>query len=400
MKREAWSGGAGDRAREKFAFVDEELAARKDLNRLRKLKHLKQLSAAEVEWEGRRLLNFCSNDYLGLSRHPLVMERSARYVMEHGAGATASRLVCGSHGWMEAVEKKLAALKGKERVLAMSSGFQANATVLPALVDKDSLIVSDSLNHNSIIQGARLARCKAAVWPHNDLAALETLLEETRGRYSRRLVVTESVFSMDGDIPDLPALADLARRHDAVFVVDEAHATGVFGENGMGLCHGGLADIVVGTFGKALGSFGAYVACHNKVAEYLVNRCAGFIYSTALPPSVGGAVDAALDLVPLMEKERAELRAKAEHVRSVLQGLGLDTGASASQIIPVIIGDDSRTMELSARLEKQGILAMGIRPPSVAPGKARIRLTLSAAHTWEHVERLVSAFEAWKKGEA
>ncbi len=263
---------------DKFAFVDAALQKREAGHLLRTLRPLTPLSPTEVDAKGRVLVNFCSNDYLGLAKHPRLIEAAKDYADRFGAGATASRLVCGSYACTHALEEKLAGLLNAERVLVFNSGFQANTTVIPALADKATLIVSDSLNHNSIIQGARLARCTVKVAPHNDVAAMRRILETSRGRHSRVLIVTESVFSMDGDRADIDALTALADEFSALLIVDEAHATGVLGEGGMGLCPGKPVDMVIGTLSKALGAFGAFVACTEKMAQYLINHCTGLIY--------------------------------------------------------------------------------------------------------------------------
>ena len=337
------------------------------------------------------MLNFCSNDYLGLARHSLLKQRSAEFMARYGAGSTASRLICGSYECFEHVEKKLADLKQTESALILNSGFQANVSVLPALASPGTLILSDQWNHNSLIQGALLARCRKIVFKHNDLADLRRLLVKNRDRgFNRILIVTESVFSMDGDQSDIDALVALAAEFQALLVVDEAHATGVLGEEGMGLSCGRNVDVVIGTFGKACGSFGSYIACSEKLRDYFINCCSGFIYTTALPPSVIGSIDAALDLIPTLKKERLELYRKADFVRSSLKELNYNTGPSTTQIIPIIVGDEQGTMELSNWLERNGILATAIRPPTVPKGQSRIRLTLSAAHPWEDVEKLIN----------
>lgn len=388
----------GIEPRDRYSFIDEELKRRESACQFRRLKPLVPACGVTVLADGREMVNFSSNDYLGLSKHPFLVERASEYLHKYGAGATASRLVCGSYDCFHRVEEKLAAFKGTKRALVLNSGFQANVSLLPALADKNSLIISDSLNHASIIQGALLSRCKVVKAPHNDIAAVRKTLEENRGAgHSRILIVTESVFSMDGDIGNIEALSGLAREFDALLMVDEAHATGVFGPNGAGLCHGLSVDLVMGTFGKALGSFGAYAACSDKMYHYLVNRCGGFIYSTALPPSVIGAVDAALDLVPKMDAERKNLADNSLFLRESLNALGFSTGASQSQIVPVIIGGEAETLSLSAHLSDNGVLAAAIRPPTVEKGKSRIRLSLSALHSREMVENLVSVFASWKR---
>ncbi len=345
-------------------------------------------------------MNFCSNDYLGLSKHPLLIKRAVEFTERYGAGATASRLICGTYDCFQAVEEKLAALKETEAALILNSGFQANVSILPALADRQTLILSDQLNHSSIIQGVLLSRCHVLRFRHNDLAHLEELLKKNidkgpcfNSTRARRLIVTESVFSMDGDQSDIGRLVGLARAFDALLVVDEAHATGVLGPRGMGLCCGKGVDLTIGTFGKACGSFGAYAACSRKLRDYLVNCCAGFIYSTAMPPSVIGSIDAALDLIPGMGEERKELHAKADFLRLRLQNLGWRTGASNTQIIPVMVGDEMEAMALSNHLKSKGVLATAIRPPTVPDGQSRIRLALSANHTVEHLEYLIQLFK-------
>ena len=382
----------------KKSFISKGLENRKSQNLLRRMKAVKPLSGAEIEIDGRKMLNFSSNDYLGLSKHPLLAQRSAEYIRLYGSGSTASRLVCGNFECIEQVEKKIAELSGYETALIFNSGFQANVSLLPALSDRDTLILSDWLNHNSIIQGAMLSRCHVQRFRHNDLGHLEELLKKNTGtRQGRRiLIVTESVFSIDGDQSDIDALARLSEDYQALLIVDEAHATGLFGKNGMGLASGKDVDITLGTLGKAWGSFGAYVACGKDIRDYLINFCHGLIYTTALPPSVIGAIDAAMDLIPAMDKEREELISKSGHLRKSLKGLGFDTVTSTTHIIPIAIGDEEETMALSGWLEKNGILAMTFRYPSVPRGDARIRLSLSALHTWDDIYLLIELLRRWR----
>ena len=385
----------------KRAFIKRGLEDRNAQMLLRRMKEIRPLPGAEIEVDGKRMLNFSSNDYLGLSGHPLLKERSAEYIQRYGSGSTASRLVCGNYECFEHVEKKIAELSGRQAALIFNSGFQANASLLPSLVDRDTLILSDRLNHNSLIQGCLLARCPIERFRHNDMGHLEELLKRNRERAKERriLIVTESVFRMDGDKSDVDALVRLSEDYDAFLFVDEAHATGLFGRNGMGLTSWKDVDITMGTLGKAAGSFGAYVACDEEIRDYLINFCYGLIYTTALPPSVLGAIDAAMDLIPAMDKEREELFNKADHLRKALHGLGFNTSTSTTHIIPIAIGDEEKTMALSRWLEINGILAVTFRYPSVARGDARIRLTLSASHTWEHVERLVELLKDWRSNE-
>jgi len=366
---------------------------RKTRGQARRLRSFRPLSAVEVLADNRVMVNFSANDYLGLSKHPLLEERAGTFMAKYGTGATASRLVCGSYDCFDLVEEKLAALTQAQSILILGSGFQANVSILPALCDKNALILSDQLNHNSIIQGTLLSRCQKVPFRHNDLDHLASLLKTHHPKgHSRIVIVTESLFSMDGDTSDMDALVALAGAYNALLVVDDAHATGVLGENGMGLTCGKKVDLVISTFSKAMGSFGAFAACSEEMRAYLVNRCAGLIYSTAMPPQVLGAVDAALDLVPGMDKEREDLAGKAMFLRKALHDLGYDTGNSTTHIIPVVIGDERETLAISEKLEQAGYLAVAIRPPTVPKGQSRIRLTLSAAHTREQIQGLIHFF--------
>lgn len=382
---------------DKYQFIEAELKKRKRQKQLRNLCTSTPLSGVEVNINGYKMLNFCSNDYLGLSKHPLLRQKAIEFIKCYGVGSTGSRLVCGSYDYFETLEKKIADLKRSEAALIFNSGFQANISILPALTDRNSLILSDKLNHNSIIQGAQLSHCKTVIFGHNDLSQLRYLLEKNQDKeYSRVLIITESVFSMDGDQVDINEMVEMAKEFQALLLVDDAHATGVLGHHGMGLTCGKSVDLTIGTFSKALGSFGSYITCSKKMRDYLINCCSGFIYTTALPPSVIGSISAALELVPTMDKERQELHHKADFLRLCLHKLGWSTKNSTTQIIPVIIGSEEKTLALSDWLKKHRILAMAIRPPTVEHGQSRIRLSLSALHTQEHIEQLINAFDKWQ----
>jgi 8-amino-7-oxononanoate synthase len=382
----------------KYGFIEEELEQREKRVQRRALRTVTPLSGVEVGVDNRTLINFCSNDYLGLSKHPLLKQRGAEFMERYGCGSTASRLICGTFDCFDRVEKRLAQLKGTESALVFNSGFQANISVIPALTNRESLILSDRLNHNSIVHGALLSRCRIERFLHNDLEDLRRLLEKNHNKgYSRILIVTESVFSLDGDRSHIDGLVELAEEFNALLMADEAHATGVVGHRGMGLTCGKKVDVTIGTFGKALGSFGAYITCSEKMRDYLINCCSGFIYTTALPPSVIGSIDAALDLIPTMEEERLELHRKADFLRSSLNESGWNTGPSTTQIVPVLIGEEKETLSLSKWLEEHGILAIAIRPPTIEKGQSRIRLSLSASHTHEHLELLIDAFRTWRR---
>jgi 8-amino-7-oxononanoate synthase len=345
-------------------------------------------------------LNFSSNDYLGLSRHPMLAARAAAYAARLGTGAGASRLVCGTLEAHAVIEARVAAMKGHAAAMLLGTGWQANVAVLGALLrfaGSDAKLFCDELNHSSLVHGARIAGVKPVRFRHNDMAHLAELLAAYETAPGRCFIATESVFSMDGDRADLAALRSLAAAHDAFLYIDEAHATGVLGAGGMGLCaHLPGIDLVMGTFSKALGSFGAYVAGSRPLIEFLQNTSAGFIYTTAPPPPVLGAIDAALDLVPGMDAERARLAANADTVRAAFAALGIDTGASSTQIIPAMVGDARAAMQLAAALRAQGILAVAIRPPTVPAGTSRIRFAVSATHDEAAVATLIDAMrQCW-----
>ena len=349
-----------------------------------------------VRVAGRPLLNLSGNDYLGLSRHPLVVARAIEWTQALGTGAGASRLVSGTLEAHVHVEAKLAAFKGCEATLLFASGWQANAAVLPALLrasagQGEPLVFTDRLNHASLHQGCAAAGVRQIRYRHNDLGHLQALLAARSGRAGPRIIITESVFSMDGDRADLPRLAAIAAEHDAFLYVDEAHATGVLGPQGRGLCAGVAGiDCVMGTLSKAFGSFGAYVAGSRVLCDLLVNTCSGFIHSTALPPPVLGAIDAALDLLPGMDAERLHLAGAAARLRAALAELGIDTAGSSTQIVPALLGAPERALAASTAFERHGVLATAIRPPTVPANTARIRFALSSTHDAASIDRVIA----------
>jgi 8-amino-7-oxononanoate synthase len=353
-----------------------------------------------IERSGRSFLDFSSNDYLGLTQHPLLIERAGEWASRFGAGAGASRLVVGTTDLHLALEARIAAFKGAEAALLFASGWQANAAVIPALLRAapNAHLFADRLVHASIHHGCAAAGIKQVRFRHNDLDHLDELLSERAADGAPAVIVTESLFSMEGDSPDVRRLADIADRHGAFLYLDEAHATGVLGPAGAGLSPliPGRAGLVMGTFSKAMGSFGAYVAGSKLLCEYLVNACSGFVFTTALPPAVLGAIDAALDLVPTLDAERARLAQMGEEARTSLRAAGIDTGSSDSHIVPAIVGNAERTLALSRELDEAGIIAAAIRPPTVPPGSSRIRLALRATHQREDLDRLLAALTSVK----
>ncbi len=377
------------------------LEARAQQGRLRSLREARRLGAGRVLVDGRTLIDFSSNDYLALTRHPELARRAAAFASEWGVGAGASRLVCGNLEPLQRIEEKVAAAKGTEAALLLASGWQTNASVLPALFDRrvlggEPLVFSDRLNHASIHHGCNAASVRQLRYRHLDLNHLEGLLREHASEPAPKFILSETVFSMDGDRLDVPALVELAERHGAFLYLDEAHATGVLGRDGFGLAAGlgRRAGLVMGTFSKALGGFGGYVACSSALRDHLVNGCSGFVYSTGLPPPILGAIDAALDLVPTLESERLRLHQNAALLRDRLQAAGFDTGTSTTQIVPVLLGSEQRAVTIARALEDAGYLGVAIRPPTVPEGGSRIRFSLSAAHTQADVNGLADALIA------
>lgn len=342
-------------------------------------------------------INFSSNDYLGLSRHKLLRSRAISYAQQYGMGAGGSRLVSGNIGIFTALEDKLARAVGKPASLILNSGYQANSAVLPALMDRsvlgiDAIAFGDRLNHNSIWQGIKLSGAELHRYQHNNLTHLESMLEKSMDRKAARFIISETLFGMDGDRADIPGLIALAKKYDAFLYLDDAHAIGVFGKDGFGLAsdYAGDVDCIMGTFGKAMGGFGAYIACSAVLRDYLINRCGGFMFATALPPMVVGAIDAAIELVPSLSIDRARLLSNAEYLRSALKPM-LDVGQSNTHIIPVLLGAEDQAKTMQRQLENLGILAVAIRPPTVPAGTSRLRLSLTTMHTTQHLDQLIEA---------
>jgi len=344
---------------------------------------------------GARLINLSSNNYLGLAGHPLLIEAAAKGAAR-GAGSGSSRLVAGNDPETAALEEKIAAFKGTEAALLVGSGYLANVGVLAALADRETAVFSDRLNHASIVDGVRLSGAQAHRYRHLDLDQLQELLQSSSAE--RKLIVTDTIFSMDGDVVPLAELVELKNRYGALLVLDDAHGGGVFGPNGEGYAHElGLADqieLTIGTFSKAFGAYGAYVAANRALIDQLVSSCRTLIYSTALPPSVVASIGAAIELVRVAGDRREALREKSERFRTRLAGLGFDTGASTTQIVPAIVGDSERALELAQALEERGVLAVAIRPPTVPAGRARIRFTLMASHPDHDLELALEALES------
>lgn len=372
--------------------IQQQLAVLDAQQMRRFLREISSASDPHVVFDGRDYLLLCSNNYLGLANHPHLIEASCRATRDFGVGSGASRLVCGSLSLHHRLEEALAEFKGSESALLFNSGYAANTGILQGLYGPDDLIFSDALNHASIIDGCRLSGARVRVYPHNDLDALEELLKEEKSqRRGRWLIVTDAVFSMDGDLAPLPGLVALKEGYDAWLMIDDAHGGGVLGAGGRGTAeHFGCLDKIdlhMGTFGKAFGSYGAYLAASRAVTDLLVNRARSFIYSTSLPPGVTAANLAALELVgsPAGAALRAQLASHRQLFAGRLNAAGLNLCGSESQIVPILTLDPEPTMQAVAALFEKGIFISGIRPPTVPVGTCRLRATLMATHDTQDI---------------
>ena len=363
--------------------IAEQLADLRERGLYRKLRLISGPQGPRVLLDGKPVLLLCSNNYLGLADHPRVREAAADAAMRWGAGAGASRLVSGNMTVHRRLEEQLAAFKRSHACVLFGSGYLANTGTIAALAGEGDVVLSDALNHASIVDGCRLARAQTFVYDHADPEHLEWGLREANGRGS--LIVTDSVFSMDGDIAPLEEIVELAQRYDARVMVDEAHATGCMGPGGAGaVADAGLedeVDIRVGTLGKALGSYGAYVCCDSVLAEFLVNRARTLIFSTALPPpAVAGAL-VALEILREQPERVDRLQRNGQVLRDALDDHGVTAGASETHIVPLVVGDAHDAMDACERALARGIFAQAIRPPTVSDGTSRLRLAVMASHT-------------------
>lgn len=377
-----------------YPFAEKELAALLETGRLRFLRRVESSQAERIQLDGRQVLLFCSNNYLGLANHPAVRAAAAEAALSFGCGSGASRLISGNMSLHEELEKRLARFKGTEACLLFNSGYAANVGILASFGGEGDWIFSDALNHASLIDGCRLSRARVSIYRHLDAGHLEELLRKTPAG-GKRLLVTDSLFSMDGDLAPLPDLAFLARKYGCLLIVDEAHAIGVLGEHGRGAAeHFGVeesVDVSVGTLGKALGSFGAFVAVDCVLREYLLNRARSLIYSTSLPPPVLAAALKALDIVETEPQRRRRLLDNARQFAAGLERLGVVLREPVTPIQRLILGEERTTMALCEELLARGVYAQGIRPPTVPPGTSRIRFSLMATHTEEDIAQALEA---------
>jgi 8-amino-7-oxononanoate synthase len=383
------------------AWMDDDLNQRRrqGLHRVRRC--LQSGQGPRIRWRGREFVNFSSNDYLALAHDPRLARAAARAARAFGTGAGASGLVSGLLPDLRALERRLAAWEGSESALVFGSGFVTNLALVSSLAGPDDALFSDALNHASLIDGCRLSRARTHVYRHRDVEHLRDLLRQSRAR--RRLILTDSVFSMDGDFAPLRELLELARTFDALLLVDEAHATGVLGPNGRGLTELLALPaederlIKMGTLSKALGTQGGFVVGSRRLIDWLINHARPYIFSTALAPPTAAAARRAITIVQQEPQRRQRVLALAEQLRQGLRALGLDPGPSVCQIVPILVGQPREAVALSRKLASRGWLVPAIRPPSVPAGTARLRISVTAGHTMDDVEAFLDALREGEK---
>jgi len=350
---------------------------------------------ARITVAGQEVVCLCSNDYLALAAEPSVRQAAAKAIDTWGVGAGASRLISGTTSLHVQLEDAIAAFKGTESAIVTTTGWMANHAAIAALVGKGDLILADKLNHASIIDAAKSSGALLRTYGHRDVRRLEKMLSHRRGKFRRCLIVTDSLFSMDGDIAPLPALAELKGRYDALLMIDEAHATGVLGEGGKGAAEMmGVErdiDVTVGTLSKAIGGLGGFVAGRRELTDTILNTARCYIYTTALPPAMCAAAMEALRIIQTQPQRRKRLLEMAEDLRCRLHQAGFDTAGSASQIIPILIGSPGESLRMSRELLEEGFLVPAIRPPTVPRGSSRLRVSLCSAHTQADLERFAGA---------
>ena len=378
-----------------YDWLETERAAIEQSGLYRHLRTFMSAPTGTINFDGREVVLLGSNNYLGLSTHPEVIAAAVEATEVYGTGASGSRLISGNSELYTTLETNLAKTKGTEAALVFSSGYAANTSIMPLLAGEGDLILSDALNHASIIDGCRLSRATKKVYQHCDVEHLKTLLSESTA-FQRRLIVTDGVFSMDGDIAPLPDICDLAVQHDAMILVDDAHGFGVLGKDGSGtLSHFGLEGreiIQMGTLSKAVGALGGYIAGSRSLIELLINRARGFIFTTGLPPATLAAANAALGVMCSSPELRQGLFTHAKRLKTALIGLGYTLLPSETQILPVILESAERATSVAASLLTEGVFAPAIRPPAVPVGTSRLRVTVMATHIETEIEQAIAGF--------
>ncbi|MGZ8227163.1 MAG: 8-amino-7-oxononanoate synthase [Methylococcaceae bacterium] len=376
-----------------FSHLANNLETLKQQNLYRSRRIIDSPQGIHLQLNGKRVINFCSNDYLGLANHPAVVQAFRNAADNYGVGSGSAHLICGHSSAHHALEEELAAFTGRERALLFSTGYMANVGVINALVGRGDTVFEDRLNHASLLDGGLSSGAKFKRYAHADAAHLNTLLAQATGN---KLIVTDGVFSMDGDFAPLPALAQTAKNHNAWLMVDDAHGLGVIGPQGGGLLeYYGLGQddvqVLMGTLGKGFGTFGAFVAGSEVLIETLIQSARTYIYTTALPPAIAEATRASLHIIMTESWRRDKLNALVTRFRSGAEQLGLRLTPSSSPIQPILVGESDRAVAISQTLLNDGFLISAIRPPTVPPGSARLRVTFSALHEEQHIDQLLKA---------
>jgi glycine C-acetyltransferase len=379
-----------------LAYLGAQLEAWRKAGTYQRLRVLESASAAESRFDGREVINLASNNYLGLTTHPKLIEAAAEAARKYGAGSGAVRTISGTMTLHMKLEERIARFKNVEECVVFQSGFAANAGTVAAILTPDDHIISDELNHASIIDGCRLSKAKIHVFPHKDAAAAGQVLEELSSVSGRKLLITDGIFSMDGDIGPLPPLVEIAEKYGAIMMVDDAHSSGVLGRNGRGtIDHFGLhgrVHIQVGTLSKAIGVLGGYVCGSRDLIEFLYHRARPFLFSTSHPPAVAAACLAAFDVLEQEPERMQNLWDNTKYFKQSLASAGFNTGMSETPITPVMVGEAKAAHQFSAALFEEGVLATGIGFPTVPEGKARVRTIVTATHTREELDQALEVF--------
>lgn len=382
-------------------YFEDVLSDLSDKDLLRRIKTIEKIEGNQAYYRGRAITLFCSNDYLGLSKNERVIQAFKNAAQEYGVGSGAARLIAGSTEAHTNLEKKLAALKRKPACLLFSAGYLANVGVLSALAGKKDLIVMDKLCHASLIDGARLSGADVRVFPHKSYEKCRKIIQNAEG-YEKKIIVTDAVFSMDGDLADLEALAALKNEYQCLLIVDDAHGTGVMGPQGCGACVSPVVlsavDVITGTLSKAVGCFGGFAVCSETLQSYLINRARSFIFATSLPPAVCAAALESIALIESEPKRMETLKQRSEQMSCGLREFGFDVPKTSTPIIPIIIGSEKDALLLSQSLFEQGFWVPAIRYPTVAKNQARLRVTVNAAHSEKDIESFLSAISLIKRG--
>lgn len=369
----------------------------------RNLRLLTKIDTVKIKYKRKTLLNFSSNDYLGLSQNNTIKNDTIKIIKKYGIGSGSSRLVSGNFDFHEKIERELAKKKKSETTIIFSTGYLANYSILSSILSsnifkKNPIVFSDKLNHQCIYEGCKDKRINFLRFHHNDMNHLEYLLKKNKFKQNPKFILSESIFSMDGDFADIESLVNLKKKYNSFLFLDEAHATGVYGKNGFGLSleFNNDIDCVTGTFSKAFGSFGAYVSCSKNLKSFLINKCPSFIYSTSLPFSLLASIYSGIKIIPKLKNERKKLIKNSYFLRTMLNKEGFNIGNSQTNIIPIIIGNSKKALIISKKLEKKGFYVVPIRPPSVPPNSSRLRISITSSHSQNNIKKLFKFLKMFK----